>query len=102
MILTTTQFIHGRNVVEYKGLVFGEVISGVNVGRDIAASFRGTFGGRASSYESELASARAKALKELEARAKEVGILSAKAYGLTTFLPASNQPRKPVPSSTTS
>ena len=72
MILTTTQFINGRTIVEYKGLVFGEVISGVNVGRDIAASFRGTFGGRVSSYEGELASARAKALKELEARAKEL------------------------------
>ena len=35
MILTTTQSIEGRTIVEYKGIVFGEVITGVNFIKDI-------------------------------------------------------------------
>ena len=38
MILTTTQSIEGRKIVEYKGIVFGEVISGVNFLKDFGAS----------------------------------------------------------------
>ena len=30
MILTTTPTIEGRAILEYRGFVFGEVISGVN------------------------------------------------------------------------
>ena len=40
MILTTTPTVEGRTIREYKGVVFGEVISGVNFFRDIAASIR--------------------------------------------------------------
>lgn len=38
--LTTTQSIEGRTIVEYKGIVFGEVISGVNFLKDFGASIR--------------------------------------------------------------
>ena len=37
MILTTTQSVEGRTIVEYKGIVFGEVISGVNFIKDFGA-----------------------------------------------------------------
>ena len=30
MILTTTPTVEGRTIIEYKGIVFGEVITGVN------------------------------------------------------------------------
>ena len=46
MIVTTTPTIEGRKIVEYKGIVFGEVVSGVNFVKDIAASFSNYFGGR--------------------------------------------------------
>ena len=69
MILTTTQSIEGRTIVEYKGIVFGEVISGVNFIKDFEASIRNIIGGRSITYEEELLSARNKALKELEDRA---------------------------------
>ena len=39
MILTTTPTIEGRRIVAYKGVVFGEVIAGVDFVRDIAARF---------------------------------------------------------------
>ena len=53
MIVTTTVSVEGR-ITEYKGIVFGEVISGVNFVRDVAASFSNFFGGRSGSYEEEL------------------------------------------------
>lgn len=73
MILTTTQSIEGRTIVEYKGIVFGEVISGVNIFKDFGAGIRNLIGGRSSSYEKELLEARRKALSELEERARLMG-----------------------------
>ena len=72
MILTTTPTVEGRTIVEYKGVVFGEVISGVNFIKDIKASLRDIVGGRSSSYEGELINARTQALKELEERARQM------------------------------
>ncbi len=73
MILTTTQSIEGKTIVEYKGIVFGEVISGVNFFKDFGASIRNFIGGRSGSYEKELLDARTKAIKELEERALALG-----------------------------
>ena len=73
MILTTTQSIEGRTIVEYKGIVFGEVISGVNFFKDFGAGIRNLIGGRSSSYEKEMLEARRKALSELEERARLMG-----------------------------
>ena len=60
MILTTTPAIEGHTIREYKGVVFGEVITGVNFIKDIAASIRNFVGGRSSSYEPALIEARQK------------------------------------------
>ncbi len=73
MILTTTPTIEGRKIVEYKGVVFGEVIVGVNFIKDVAASLRDFFGGRSNTYEKELIAARDTAMNELKARAMAVG-----------------------------
>ena len=56
--LTTTPTIEGRRIVEYKGIVFGEVISGVDFVKDFAAGLTNFFGGRSNSYEGELQKAR--------------------------------------------
>ncbi len=73
MITTTTPSIEGKRIVEYKGIVFGEVVSGVNFIRDFAASLSNVFGGRSGSYEEELVQARQNALREMEQRAYEMG-----------------------------
>lgn len=73
MIVTTTVSVEGRRITEYKGIVFGEVISGVNFVRDVAASFSNFFGGRSGSYEEELVQARQNALNEMEQRAADLG-----------------------------
>lgn len=73
MIVTTTQNIEGKKIVEYKGIVFGEVISGVDVVKDMVAGFSNFFGGRSNTYETELVKARENALREMEERAFQLG-----------------------------
>lgn len=73
MITTTTPSIEGKRIIEYKGIVFGEVVSGVNFVKDIAASFSNFFGGRSGSYEEELIQARQNAISEMEQRALSMG-----------------------------
>lgn len=73
MIITTTPNVEGKKVIEYKGIVFGEVISGVDFIKDFAAGLSNFFGGRSGSYEGELIQARAAALSEMESRAWNLG-----------------------------
>ncbi|MEF9934134.1 heavy metal-binding domain-containing protein [Clostridium sp.] len=73
MVLTTGSTIEGRKITEYKGIVFGEVVTGVNFVKDIAAGLRDIFGGRSSAYEEELVTAREGALDEIKRRAAMVG-----------------------------
>lgn len=73
MIITTTPSIEGKTITEYKGVVFGEVISGVNFIKDFAAGLSNFFGGRSSTYEDELITARENAMREMENRARQLG-----------------------------
>ena len=73
MILTTTPSVDGKTILEYKGIVFGEVISGVNVIRDFTAGLSNFFGGRSGTYEDELVRAREAALQEMGERAQNLG-----------------------------
>lgn len=73
MILTTTPSIEGRTIAEYRGVVFGEVVAGVNFLRDFAASIRNFVGGRSGSYEDELIRARTQAMNEMSERAASLG-----------------------------
>ena len=73
MIVTTTPTVEGKKIVEYKGIVFGEVISGVDFIKDFAAGLTNFFGGRSGSYEGELIEARESALAEMESRAINLG-----------------------------
>ena len=73
MIITTTDSIAGHNIIEYHGLVFGEVIAGVNKLKDVTANFHNKFGGRAGSYEKSLQKARDGAITEMEKKAQKLG-----------------------------
>ena len=73
MIVTTTPSIEGKNIVAYKGIVFGEVIQGVDFVKDFAAGFSNFFGGRSATYEEELTKAREEALEEMMRRAEQRG-----------------------------
>ena len=73
MILSTSPTIEGRNIADYRGVVFGEVITGVNFIKDFAASIRDFIGGRSTTYEDELIHARDQAMREMEERARKLG-----------------------------
>ena len=73
MLITTTPSFEGKNIVEYKGIVFGEVVSGVNFIKDFMGGLRDIVGGRSGTYENELAEARDKAVEEMMHRAQKMG-----------------------------
>ena len=73
MIVTTTPTVEGYRITGYYGIVFGEVITGVNFLRDFGAGIRNIVGGRSEGYEQELTQARSEALAELEQRAAALG-----------------------------
>jgi uncharacterized protein YbjQ (UPF0145 family) len=73
MIITTTPSIEGKEVLAYKGIVFGEVVAGIDFIKDFAAGLSNFFGGRSGSYEGELIQARENAIKEMEKRAIKLG-----------------------------
>ncbi|NMM99259.1 MULTISPECIES: putative heavy metal-binding protein [Bifidobacterium] len=73
ILVTTTPSIDGYTITNYQGIVFGEVVAGVNMFRDIGASLRNVFGGRSQGYEEELTNARNEAIAEMQQRAEAMG-----------------------------
>ena len=73
MIITTTPSIEGKQITDYLGIVFGEVISGVDFVKDFAAGLSNFFGGRSGTYEDELINAREQAIEEMKQRAGQMG-----------------------------
>ncbi len=61
MIVSTTESVPGREVVEILGLVTGNIVQARNLGRDIQAGLRSVVGGRVGVYTEMLAEARAEA-----------------------------------------
>lgn len=72
MIVTTTHTIEGRQIVDYLGVVTGEVILGANVFRDMFAGLRDIFGGRAKAYEDVLERGRREAILEAVGKARQL------------------------------
>lgn len=73
MIISTTPTLEGKKIIEYKGIVFGEIVSGVDFIKDFAAGLTNFFGGRSNSYEGELIQARQNAIDEMQHRARQMG-----------------------------
>ncbi len=73
MIITTTPSVEGRAIREYKGIAFGEVITGVNVIKDLGAGLRNFFGGEVPDMRKSFRKPEEEALKELEQRAAAMG-----------------------------
>ena len=73
MILTTTNSLEGRKIINYYGIVSGEAIIGANLFKDIFASITDIVGGRAGSYERVLREAKENALSEMRNNAENMG-----------------------------
>ena len=72
ILVTTTPSVDGYTITNYQGIVFGEVVSGVNMFKDLGAG-RETSGGRSQGYEEELMRARNEAIAEMQQRAEAMG-----------------------------
>ena len=73
MIITTTDQVEGRRVIDYLGVVTGEAIIGVNVFRDFFAGIRDIVGGRSGGYQNALKDAREHAMADMQDLAKRLG-----------------------------
>lgn len=73
MLMSTTSTIEGKKIKEYRGIVFGEVVNGINFTKDFLASITNFVGGRSKEYEEELVNSRADAINEMMERAKKIG-----------------------------
>ncbi len=86
MIITTTDSVPGRQVLETVGLVRGSTVRARNVGRDIVAGLRNIVGGEVIEYTKLLAEAREQAVGRMVAEAESRG---ANAIVATRFITAS-------------
>ena len=73
MLMSTTSTIEGKTIKEYRGIVFGDVINGINFAKDFVANITNYIGGRSVEYEEELVNSRADAIKEMMNRAERIG-----------------------------
>lgn len=73
MILTSSNTLENKKIVDYKGLVTGESLIGANIYKDLFSGVRDVVGGRTSAYEEELNKARTLALESMEEKAKSLG-----------------------------
>ena len=73
MILTSSNTLESKTILEYKGLVTGESLIGSNIYKDVFSGVRDVVGGRTSKYEEELEKARNEALEIMEKKAESLG-----------------------------
>jgi len=73
MLLSSTNTLGDKDIVEYHGLVTGDSLIGSNVYKDLFSGVRDVVGGRTSAYEKELEKAREVALNSMEDKAREIG-----------------------------
>ena len=73
MLMTTTETVAGREVVETLGLVRGATVRAKHVGTDIMAGLRNLVGGEMKAYSSMLAGAREQALDRMAEEARALG-----------------------------
>ena len=73
MIISTTDFIPGREVVEVLDIARGSTVRARNIGRDIFAGLKNLVGGEISEYTRLMAEAREHAIDRMVADAEELG-----------------------------
>lgn len=72
MIITTTDFVVGKEIKETLGLVRGNTIQAKSIGKDVRAGFRHIAGGEIKEYTQLLAEAREIALQRMQEKAEKL------------------------------
>ena len=73
MLVTTTNTLEGRKIVDYLGICSAEAVCGANLFRDMFAGIRDLVGGRSGAYENVLSEGKALAIDDMCAQAEEMG-----------------------------
>ena len=73
MIITSTDGVEGRQIVQYMGIVSGEAVMGTNLFRDLFAGITDLVGGRSGTYEAELRKAKDAAIEQMSEQARALG-----------------------------
>ena len=73
MLITSTDFIPGREIAEVIDIARGSTVRARNIGRDIFAGLKNIVGGEVSEYTKLMADAREHAIDRMIADAEELG-----------------------------
>ncbi len=73
MLISNTQEIPGKPVVEFFGVVSGSTVRAKHIGRDIAAGLKNVVGGELRGYTELLAEARQEAIRRMSQQAEQMG-----------------------------
>ena len=73
MIITNTEEIPGRRILEHYGLVSGSTVRAKHIGRDMMASLKNIVGGELKGYTELLQDSRKQATDRMIEQAKELG-----------------------------
>ncbi len=73
MIISNTQEIPGKTIVEFFGVVSGSTVRAKHIGRDIMASLKNVIGGELTGYTELLSEARGEAMRRMSYQAEGMG-----------------------------
>ena len=73
MIITNTETVPGKRLVEHYGLVQGSTIRAKNIGRDLMAGMKNLVGGELKGYTELLQESRDEAIERMMKQAEELG-----------------------------
>lgn len=73
MLLTTLEFVPGKNIIKHLGLVQGSTVRSKHVGRDIMAGLKNIFGGELKGYTELLHESREEAIQRMSQQAESIG-----------------------------
>jgi uncharacterized protein YbjQ (UPF0145 family) len=73
VIIVTTDYISGKEILETLGMARGSTVRARNIGRDIVAGLKNIVGGEVSEYTRLMADAREEALERMIKDAQNLG-----------------------------
>lgn len=73
MIISNTQSVPGKTIVEFHGVVSGSTVRAKHIGRDIMAGLKNVVGGELRGYTELLEESRQQALRRMLRQAEERG-----------------------------
>ena len=73
MIISNTQSVPGKTIVEFHGVVSGSTVRAKHIGRDIMAGLKNVVGGELRGYTELLEESRQEALRRMLYQAEERG-----------------------------